>query len=192
MRTNQGGFTLLELVVTLIILGLMLGMGLPAMTRMTQGAAVRAASNELVRDFNIARSHSSDLNERITLCRRSGTSTNCIGASNGAGWDNNGWVIFVDNDQDAIPDVANQFIRITDPIDAVSIRHNGVTGNQFNGSVRFYPDGTVRDINGNLATVDFDLCPNNPSAGGRTIDMNSRGNIRVSTAQALANGRGCP
>lgn len=192
MRTPQDGFTLLELVVTLIILGLMLGMGLPALTRMTQGAAVSAAANTLVRDFNVARSHASDLNQSITMCRRDGDSTDCRGAGTGNGWNEVGWVIFVDNDGDAVPDTADQFIRVTNPIDNAIINHNAVTGLSFNGTVRFAPDGTVRDSGGKLALVNFDICPKTSKAKGRTVEMNNRGSIKTTTAKARADGRGCP
>ena len=192
MRTKQGGFTLLELVVTLIILGLMLGMGLPAMTKMIQGTGVREAANTLVRDFNIARSQASDLNQNITMCRRTSGTTNCRGGGTGDGWNTVGWVIFLDNNQDAVPDVAGQFIRITDPITTVTIDHNGVNSNTFNGTVRFAPDGTVRDANFKLAEANFDICPISPSVSGRTVNMNNRGNIRTTIAVESATGRGCP
>lgn len=192
MRTKQDGFTLLELVITLIILGLMLGMGLPAMTKMIQGTGVREAANTLVRDFNIARSQASDLNQNITLCRRTSGTTNCRGAGPGAGWHTDGWLIFLDDDQNAVPDVAGEFIRITDPLTTVTINHNGVNGNTFNGTVRFAPDGTVRDANFDLAEVNFNICPLSPSVSGRTVDMNNRGNIRTSIAAESAFGRGCP
>lgn len=192
MRTKQDGFTLLELVITLIILGIMLGIGLPAMTKMIQGTGVREAANTLVRDFNIARSQASDLNQNITLCRRTSGTTNCRGAGTGNGWNTVGWVIFLDNDQNAVPDVAGEFIRITDPITTVTIDHNGTNGNVFNGSVRFAPDGTIRDSNFDLAEVNFDICPLSPSVTGRTIDLNNRGNVRTSIAEDELNGRGCP
>lgn len=192
MRTTQDGFTLLELVITLIILGLMLGMGLPAMSKMIQSTGVRQAANTLVRDFNIARSQASDLNQGITLCRRSGTTNNCIGAGDGAGWDENGWVIFVDADQNDIPDTAGVFISITDPITTANIRHNSTTGNTFDGAIKFAADGTVRDKDDSLATVNFDICPTSPDITGRTIDMNNRGNVRTSIAEDETDGRGCP
>lgn len=193
MRTKQGGFTLLELIITLIILGLMLAMGLPAMSKMIQSSGVRQGANTLVRDFNIARSQASDLNQNITMCRRKTGSNDCRGAGTGAGWNTVGWVIFVDaNPIDAIPDTAGEYIRITDPITTVDIDHNGATGNQFDGQIRFAPDGTIRDSNNDLATVNFDICPNSSDVTGRTVDMNSRGNIRTSIAVDEANGRGCP
>lgn len=189
MRTKQGGFTLLELVITLIILAIMLTMGLPAMSKMIQSTNVRQAANTLVRDFNIARSHASDLNQNVTLCRRkSTTSTDCRGAGTGLGWNTVGWVIFVDDNQDAVPDTAGQFLKITDSISKIAVDHNGVSGNQFDGSVRFFADGTVRDALGRLATVDFDVCSSNSSVTGRVVDMNSRGNIRTS----IDDGTGCP
>ena len=192
MRTKQGGFTLLELMITLIILGIMLGLGLPAMSKMIQGAGVRQAANELVRDFNIARSQASDLNQGITLCRRSGTSTDCIGASSGDGWNENGWLIFVDANQDDTPDVDGVFIRVTDPITTAEINLNSTTGNTFDGAIKFAADGTVRDTNNRLATVNFDICPNSADVSGRTVDLNNRGNVRTSIAEDETNGRGCP
>lgn len=179
MQIKQGGFTLLELMITLIILGLMLIMGVPAMTQMIQSSAVRQVSNDLARDMNYARSEATDLNQDITLCRRSGTTETCIGASNGSGWEQNGWLIFVDDGNDRVPDTAGVFLKVVASTTTALITHNDTSGNTFNGGFSFAPDGTVRDANNALATVTFNISANGAGTSGRLITLDNRGNIRT-------------
>ncbi len=184
MRTKQGGFTLLELVITLIILGMLLAMGLPAMSRMIQSSNVRTLTNELVRDLNLARSHASDLNSPITLCKTNTAGDGCQGAGTGTNWHQNGWRILADDNNDRVPNVAGVYIRITGPSSAAEVEQVGITGRQFDGGISFFPDGTVRDNLDNTTQGIFNICPNTTGSGvtavsGRTVTIDERGNIRT-------------
>ncbi len=70
MRTTapqQRGFTLIELMVTLTILVIMLGLGMPAMQSFTANQKVRSASFELMTSIVLARSEAIKRNALIVL-----------------------------------------------------------------------------------------------------------------------------
>lgn len=185
MRTKQSGFTLLELMITLIILGLMLGMGVPAMTQMIQSSNVSRVTNFLVRDFNLARSQAVDLNQTVTLCRRVTASTcHSGGAGNGANWQTSGWLVFTDPDNDRTPNSADNVLRDTAPLNNVVITHNSTAGATFNAAFSFRPDGTIRDSNKKTASVSMTVCPPSDDVRGRQLYITERGDIRTRVADS--------
>ena len=79
----QTGFTLLELIVTLVMSVILLGVGVPSLQEMVRSAQRKQISNGLYLALNKARY------EAITR------NTDVVMASADGGW-NNGWVVFAD------------------------------------------------------------------------------------------------
>jgi type IV fimbrial biogenesis protein FimT len=67
LRRAARGFTLIELMVTLTILAIMLGLGVPAFRNFTDGQKVKSASYELSTSFAIARSEAIKRNTSVTI-----------------------------------------------------------------------------------------------------------------------------
>jgi type IV fimbrial biogenesis protein FimT len=67
------GFTLIELMVTLTVLGVMLGIGIPAFKDFTDGQRVKSASFELMSSLLIARSEAIKRNATVTVTPVSST-----------------------------------------------------------------------------------------------------------------------
>jgi len=183
MRKKQSGFTMLELMITLIILGIMLGMGVPAMAQMIQSSTVSRVTNDLVRDFNSARSEAVDLNKVVTVCRRA-SDTTC--ETTGDEWQSSGWLVFVEpTPATGTPASAAAVIRDTGPITNTTITHNPTTGATFNAAFSFWPDGTVRDSTNTSVPVSMTVCPlSTDSVKGRQLYINERGDIRTRVADA--------
>lgn len=90
---NNAGFTLIELMITVAIVGILLVVGVPSLKNTMQSNQVIAASNDLVSAMHIARSEAIKLNSRVTICESSnGTSCGTTGS-----WED-GWIVFVDAD----------------------------------------------------------------------------------------------
>jgi type IV fimbrial biogenesis protein FimT len=92
---NSSGFTLLELMITLFIVGILLAVGIPSLKSFMQGNQLVAASNELVSAMHVARSEAIKLNTRVSICESS-DGANC--AATGS-W-KEGWIVFVDANGD--------------------------------------------------------------------------------------------
>lgn len=84
--TNQRGFTLVELMVTVSIMAILLGIGAPAMQTMVANNRVASQTNDFVGALQLARSESIKLNRSIQLCRTADAgATTCANAHN-SGW----------------------------------------------------------------------------------------------------------
>ncbi|MCP4275823.1 MAG: prepilin-type N-terminal cleavage/methylation domain-containing protein, partial [Gammaproteobacteria bacterium] len=66
------GFTLVELMVTLVILGILLGVGIPSFRALMQGNAMVAASNQLLGALLLARSEAVKRESQVTFTTTAG------------------------------------------------------------------------------------------------------------------------
>lgn len=83
---QASGFTLLELMVIVAIVGVLLAMAIPSFSDTIRNNRLTTYSNELVTSLNIARSEALKRNQHVVV-RKTGTN-----------WEN-GWQIFVDVDR---------------------------------------------------------------------------------------------
>jgi len=89
-RIRARGFTLLELMFTLTMAAVLLGLAIPSFRTMTASNRVVTQANEMVSAVNFARSEAITRNTNITFCRATtAVTTNC--APSLADWSN--WIL---------------------------------------------------------------------------------------------------
>lgn len=91
MRKNRG-FTLIELMITLAVAAVVLGIALPSFTQMMRNNNSIAIGSELSAALNYARSEAVKRSKRVSICASS-DGLSCLAANN---W-GQGWLVFVDN-----------------------------------------------------------------------------------------------
>lgn len=84
--SHQRGFTLVELMVTIAVLAVLLGIAVPSFTESTLGSKLRTQANDLVAGALLARSEAIKRNQAVTLCASSDGAT-CTGT-----WAS-GWIV---------------------------------------------------------------------------------------------------
>jgi type IV fimbrial biogenesis protein FimT len=99
MKAKQSGFTLLEMMFTVALLATIVGIGLPNLRLFVQNSRMVSAANDILTDFNLARSEAVKRRVPVTLCK-SQDLTNCD-VDDAAG-PFRSWIVFVD---DADPSV---------------------------------------------------------------------------------------
>ena len=97
--SDNNGFTLLELAVTLAIVAILLVAGTPPMRNLLLDARRARVTNELVRALHVARSESIRTSADVVLCPLDSGA----GCSRGTDAWNRGWIVFVNGDRDAPP-----------------------------------------------------------------------------------------
>ncbi len=93
----QNGFTLYELLITFLVIGVILALGVPNMAEFTQNSRMTGTANDLHAAFLMARSEAARAKTNITIC----ASANALdaGADCGGTWDQ-GYIVFVDDNGD--------------------------------------------------------------------------------------------
>ena len=94
---TQAGFTLYELLITVLVIGVILTFAVPNMQDFTQNSRMTSTANDMHAAFHLARSESSRAKSNITICPSSD------GASCGGTWES-GYIVFVDEDGDLTVD----------------------------------------------------------------------------------------
>src|SRR5690606_35916313 len=116
----QRGFTIIELMITLVILAVMVSLAGPSFTKLIRDSRVRTASNSLMAGFNTARAEAIRRGNSVSICAVNDP-TDALPACNGAanGW-GTGWVIFMDGDDDGAID-SGEVYRVGDPMSGVAV-----------------------------------------------------------------------
>lgn len=99
MKTKyENGFTLYELLVTMLIIGVVLTIGVPNMSEFTANSRMATTANDLHSSFMVGRSEAARSKSIVTVCASAdplGAAATCDGASF-----DSGWIIFLDLDGD--------------------------------------------------------------------------------------------
>ncbi len=96
-KRTQSGFTLYELMITVLIMGVVLSFGIPNMLEFNQNGRMTGTANDLHAAFHLARSESSRAKTNITVC--ASANATAADANCGGTWDQ-GFIVFVDEDGD--------------------------------------------------------------------------------------------
>jgi len=94
-QPNQNGFTLVELMVTLLVAGIILGVGVPNFQEFIANNRMATATNDIISSLHIARSEAVKRRMNVTVC----SSANWDAANptcDAAGALGNGFIIFSD------------------------------------------------------------------------------------------------
>ena len=184
---KHSGFTLIELMITLFIIGLLLMVGLPSMKSFLQSNQLVAATNELLSAVHVARSEAIKSNGSVTICESSnGTSCSTTGTSN---WEN-GWIAFIDANGDgvgtgAICAAANTdcLLRIHQGFTDPSLTIAGLDAdNQPIKSFTFTSRGLPKNADGSPQSGTFSVCSGN---GDRAVILSLSGRVRISDNTAV-------
>lgn len=141
-RSGNAGFTLIELMMTVAVAGILLALAGPSFREALLRQQVSNAAGELVAAVQLARSEAIRNNRRVTLCRSADASACDASTSTWAGW-----IIFVDTDADGVRDATEPVLR-GGTIDAPVTLHASANLTALGERITFRGDGTARAADG--------------------------------------------
>jgi len=103
MKANSAGFTLLEVMFAIAVLAVVIAFGVPNFQAFVRNGRMTAAANDIVTDFNVARSEAVKRRVPVTLCKSQDGATCDANAADPF----RSWIIFVDDADPAVVDAAN-------------------------------------------------------------------------------------
>jgi type IV fimbrial biogenesis protein FimT len=178
---RAGGFSLVELIVTLVVLSIVTAVSVPMITSVVNASRITGGANELLTGIQLARMEAIRRNVRTSICQ----STDGLNCSNGGDW--RGWVVFADLNNNNLAD-ANERVgvgRIEAPLLVRS------SSNITNSRITFRADGMAYSgntlLNGNIRVC---LPTTNPATNARNVNLVAGG--RVSVGAAVNVGTTCP
>lgn len=172
-HASAGGFSLIELMVTLTIVAVLLAAAAPAMSAYIQNHQLRSVSLNLAADIHYARSEAVKRKVQVVLCRSgnsAATSPSCGGASNQ--W-TTGWLVFASGDTNNTYQAGvDTLLRIGPPIGGD--RLNVITNAISNNNLEYNPDGTTNESGG---TARFAVCDDRGGTHGRQLNVPPHGRL---------------
>jgi type IV fimbrial biogenesis protein FimT len=121
---RETGFTLLELMVTVMILGILLTIGVPNFMEFQRNNVMAAAANDLISAVLLARTEAVKRQAPVTLCASANPMADAPACGVGA---NTGYIVFVDAVNPLVP-AATDGNAVVDGGETVLFQHPAPTG----------------------------------------------------------------
>jgi len=177
-RVDAAGFTLIELMVTIAIIGIVALFGLPAFSDFILNNRIRGQTSDFVVQLTHARSEAMRMATRVTVCP--GTSGGCAGSN----WEN-GWVVFVDVGNIGIKDSEETVIGVGPALDG----GNTLRSTAFSTYISFRHDGGSTSSGGGGLAGAFALCDSRGYGdNARAIAVTVSGRMKALAANASGSG----
>lgn len=169
-RAKALGFTLIELMISVAILGVLAILAVPPWVDFVREQRATSQINDLVASMNIARSEAIKRGASVTLCASGDPNATPPACSGNNTW-HSGWIVFVDDDDDATfePGAGEQLLRVHSALERTTLSADNGTA-----FVRFTADGTAP------TRSDFTLDPDSgPAASERAMTLTAAGSTDV-------------
>jgi len=171
MNINDvGGFTLIELVITLAVAATLTLVGIPSFTETIKTNRLTTYNNDFVASLNLARSEAIKRNASVTVRKVDNNSFTKVSAT--ANWED-GWDVFTDADSDGNFEAGDTLIKTYPPLPAsFTLRGNANVANY----IRYTTSGRA-NTNGS-----FVFCDNSEVSTSKVIVVISTGRTRAGSS----------
>jgi type IV fimbrial biogenesis protein FimT len=172
LHHRSRGFTLVEVLVVLAILGVLLRVAATSLQEVAAASRVSAATYQLVSELNHARSEAIRRNARVVVCK-SDDGESCAATGD---W-GQGWIVFHDDNNNAVRDVGEAVIRRGE---RTSGRLRIVGNETVSRYVSFTPFGGPRFTSGAFQAGTITVCHESAQpVEARHLIINSAGRPRT-------------
>lgn len=183
---RQGsGFTLVELMITLALMGILLAVAVPSFQSIAHANRLSAGANDIVLGIQLARSEAIRRNARVVFCP-SNDGTTC---TNSAAW--TGWMVATDANDDGDFGDADEVIRFEQLPPQLQVQGSPAIAAAA-GRVTFPASGMAAGTGGAMllnATISVCALTTLPAENTRLVHVVSGGRVAIGRAD---NGGLCP
>lgn len=163
MKSNSG-FTLLELIVTVVIASIVTAIAIPSMRTFTQNDRLITNVNTLIGHLAYARSEAVKRSQQVSVCASNDAST-CSGT-----W-SDGWIVYIDADGDNSFTAGEEVLRAQQDLGSGNTLTATTIGSQITYDNRGF--ATAASV-GSLQ-----LCDGRSGPHGKTIRITTTGRVRL-------------
>jgi len=172
MNTKQRGFTLIELMVTIVLASILAAIAVPGFRDLIQNNRAITLSSDFTTAIQLARSEAIKRGSSVTVCAASDTTHTACGGSDD--W-SNGWIVFSDPNADGV---------IADLGDRIKVQDYLTTGSNVTTTVArltFSEIGLVTTGGGSFGLA-ADGCV---GKHGRLVNVATTGRLSVEVADCI-------
>lgn len=139
---NYRGLTLIELMVTLVILGVTVSLVAPGMQQLIHAGRLRTQTSRLLDALNMARNEAVYRNVAVSLCPSTMAASGVAACSGHYG---DGWIVFTNRNKDAVLDAGtDQLIAAFESIPEGYKLTNRDGTHRVDALITYLPDGSSR------------------------------------------------
>ena len=171
----QLGFTIIELMMTVVLLGVLMTLAAPNLTNLVREQRVKTATSDLYVSLIYARSESIKRNMYVAVCAKNSDGSGC---GNTTDW-SKGWIVFLDADGNGYPGAVSDILKKQDAFSDLTL-----TGTVSN--VSYQRDGRLRAaastfvISSSVSATVVARCV--------SLDLSGRPNTKVDTNNNASDG----
>lgn len=161
---KHSGFTILELMIVVAMMGILMAVGIPTFRTMIVTNELADVTNELVFSLKRARAEARTSGRNVVVCSSTNANDDDPDCSGAAGNWNQGWIVFVDRNNDRAFDTANGdrlvWVKQVDAGSTITINTSPILGftNDFSQAAVFSHTGELDDGTAGA----FEVCSGDP------------------------------
>ena len=163
MNKNNHGFTLIELIVTVAVIGILAITAGPELGTFLERNKLVTQTNNFVSSLAIARSEAAKRGAPVTVCIGNAAQDTCIGAG-GTNWED-GWIGFVDLNSDSTIDAGETILNVNNEVSGDTT----IRSDQYVFSITYRGDGSV------TSSGTFKICSGEGATRAKAINVMASG-----------------